>query len=227
MASHAREDVTVGLIVSRTVETVQANARAGMIFIAALSAIGILGDYLSVGGLSEEAVALGGVVRLLSAIATIVGSYLLMEAILDRAGLLSYRGSKRYFAFLGQSIVLAIGVMVGLVLLVVPGMILAVRWSLAQALLIGRGAKVFESMGESWRKTAGYGWRIFFAVLLVGVAFIVLLGVIFVFLGESSLAGIALSQIVGNAFTVVLSALGVSLLGLIDPAGDSLSEVFE
>ncbi|MDT8760501.1 glycerophosphoryl diester phosphodiesterase membrane domain-containing protein [Sphingomonas psychrotolerans] len=61
----------------------------------------------------------------------------------------------RAASFVGAGIVTALAVLVGTLLLVVPGIYLAARWLLVSPLIIGEGMTVSEAMRASWRRTAG------------------------------------------------------------------------
>jgi uncharacterized membrane protein len=75
-----------------------------------------------------------------------------------------------FWRFLGAHILLAIAVAIGFILLVVPGVILAVGLGFVPYLVVDRGARVVESLKESWRITKGYKWQLFlFGLALVGI----------------------------------------------------------
>ncbi|MBO0775526.1 MAG: hypothetical protein J2P34_04380 [Actinobacteria bacterium] len=72
------------------------------------------------------------------------------------------------------SILAAIGIVIGFVLLIVPGLILLTFWSLiVPAIVIGR-AGIFESFGRSYRTVRGFGWRVFGTYVLVFLILIAL-----------------------------------------------------
>ncbi len=72
------------------------------------------------------------------------------------------------------SILSAIGITAGLVLLIVPGLILLTFWSLiVPAIIIGQ-AGVFESFSRSWRTVRGYAWNVFGTYVLVFLILIAL-----------------------------------------------------
>jgi hypothetical protein len=68
------------------------------------------------------------------------------------------------------AILVALGMGVGLVLLVVPGLILAVAWSVAIPVRVIEHKPIFEVFGRSWQLTSGYRWPIFALFLIVGIA---------------------------------------------------------
>jgi len=76
-------------------------------------------------------------------------------------------------------ILLTIVVVVGLILLIVPGIFLAVRLSFVPFLVVDEGRGPVDAMTESFNRTAGHGWTIvgaaLLAILVVIVGFILLI----------------------------------------------------
>jgi hypothetical protein len=71
---------------------------------------------------------------------------------------------------LGVSLLTGIGVGVGLCLLVIPGLILFTRWSLAVPAVMIEGRTPREAMGRSRELVKGHGWQVFWVFLTVTVA---------------------------------------------------------
>jgi hypothetical protein len=81
----------------------------------------------------------------------------------------------------GASILAGIGVTIGLILLIVPGLILLTFWCLIVPFIVVGGSGVFEAFGNSWRTVRGYAWRVFgtyVLVFLILIAFGIVLGII-------------------------------------------------
>ncbi|GAC1366127.1 MAG: hypothetical protein NVSMB47_17410 [Polyangiales bacterium] len=79
-----------------------------------------------------------------------------------------------FLPYLALNLIVSMAVGVGMLLLVVPGVILALGWSLAEPLLVDRALGPIDALRESWRLTDGHKGALFvFALLVVGV---VLLG---------------------------------------------------
>lgn len=86
--------------------------------------------------------------------------YRLMRASLrdmDGGGALPRSGFGTFFILL---VVRDAAILIGL-LLVVPGLILMIRWWIAAPLLLDSELTIFEALGESWRRTEGHFWPIF------------------------------------------------------------------
>jgi hypothetical protein len=82
---------------------------------------------------------------------------------------------------IGASILAGIGVTIGLILLIVPGLVLLTFWCLIVPFIVLAGSGVFESFGNSWRTVRGYAWRVFgtyVLVVLILIAFTIALGLI-------------------------------------------------
>jgi hypothetical protein len=71
------------------------------------------------------------------------------------------------------SILASIGIAIGLVLIIVPGLILLTFWSLIVPWIVIGGAGPLESFGRSWRTVRGHGWGVFGTYVLVFLILIV------------------------------------------------------
>jgi membrane-anchored glycerophosphoryl diester phosphodiesterase (GDPDase) len=130
-------------------------------------------------------------------------------------------------SIIGVSYLSGIAIILGLVLFVIPGLILLVRWSLAIPIVLSERGGVIGALQESWRRTQGHFWPILGLLLVVYVPMVALLVVIAVVMGStdsvaSSIfvnAGVSLGLIVGWHSTVALFFAS-------DPPTQLLKEVF-
>jgi hypothetical protein len=79
------------------------------------------------------------------------------------------------------SILAGIATVIGLALLIVPGLILLTFWSLIVPCIVIARSGTFGSFGLSWRTVRGYAWRVFgtyVLVILIWIAFAIVLGLI-------------------------------------------------
>ncbi|HEX2110457.1 MAG TPA: hypothetical protein VHF67_02780 [Gaiellaceae bacterium] len=90
-------------------------------------------------------------------------------------------------------ILAAIGISIGLVLLIVPGLLLATWWLLIVPAIVLERRSTFEAFGRSRDLVRGSGWTVFGLIVLT---FVVLLG-----------AGIALGIVLGLALSPLPDAL--------------------
>jgi len=171
---------------------------------------------------------------LLSIIVSIV-VYLIMQAVIVRATFVYARGDGR--ASIGESIGAALpvlgpllvmiilfylGVMLGVFLLIVPGIILAVMWSVSTPALVVERLGATEALGRSRALTKGSRWKIFGLYLLTFIL-VVLLGLlmvgIFALIGinievdgtDIGLIGIAIASILEGLYNAFFAAIGTSL----------------
>jgi hypothetical protein len=86
---------------------------------------------------------------------------------------------------IGASILAGIGIAIGFILLIVPGLILLTYWCLIVPFIVIGRAGVFESFGRSMRTVRGYAWRVFgtyVLVFLILIAVAIVLGFILLLL---------------------------------------------
>jgi hypothetical protein len=128
------------------------------------------------------------------------------------------------FALLIPVTVIAIlsllGVGLGLVLLVAPGIILGVGWSVAVPVKVVERASIKDSFGRSWELTKGYRWKIFGLVLLYVLAVILFSVLITTISGVSLMRGSGLAnnipyvvlQWVQSVILTLFTAVGVTAI---------------
>lgn len=110
----------------------------------------------------------------------VFGSFLLQAAIvraavLDLSGRPASLGASLQAAvslvlpMLGLAIVAGFGILFGLLLLIVPGIMLYVMWSVAGPVLIQERTGVFDSLSRSAALTSGSRWRVFGLLIIVAL----------------------------------------------------------
>lgn len=145
---------------------------------------------------------------------------------------------------IGLSILLAIGVGIGFMLLIVPGAMLYMAWSVAAPALIEERGGIFGSFARSAELTKGARWKVFGVILILIVAYYLLsavLGVVGIasigaYDATNLIAGLPLSFLIANLVVGLLvnvfwgtvqASLYVELRDWKDgPATDRLEEVF-
>ncbi len=142
-------------------------------------------------------------------------------------------GKRRYGSAFIAGILGLLGICAGIVVLIVPGLYIAARWSLANALVIGEGLDGTESLRESWRRTESHAWTILICYLLLGLVFLggaIGFGVVIALAGGPAFEGSFAASLVGNALSGALSViaglLGCALYGLIGKPTAALDDVF-
>jgi hypothetical protein len=71
------------------------------------------------------------------------------------------------------SILASIGIEIGLILIIVPGLILLTFWSLIVPEIVVGGSGALDSFSRSWRTVRGYAWNVFGTFILVILILIV------------------------------------------------------
>jgi hypothetical protein len=111
------------------------------------------------------------------------------------------------------SILAGIGIAIGFVIIIVPGLILLTFWSLIVPSIVIGGAGILDSFAQSWRTVRGYAWHVFATyvlVFLILIAVEVVLGLILATL--PALARNFISSIVSGTLVAPFLALVVTLL---------------
>lgn len=81
---------------------------------------------------------------------------------------------KFLFPVLGMMIILMFGVMIGFILLVIPGILLLLGWYIAIPVLLVEKRGVTDSLGRSWELSKGYKRWILLVVIILSVISLVL-----------------------------------------------------
>ena len=113
---------------------------------------------------------------------------------------------------IGVSILAGLGIAIGFVLFIIPGLILLVIWSVVAPVMVLERPGVFAAFGRSRELVRGNGWAVFRVILIVGFAVILvslLVGVASVSLGS---IGRGLVQWAVNSAIAPVSALSASVL---------------
>jgi hypothetical protein len=120
-------------------------------------------------------------------------------------------------------ILFGIGVAIGLILIIVPGLILLTFWSVGAPAIVAEGAGPIQAFGRSWNLVRGNAWSVFGALivaLLIVIAIGIVLGVIATPIGNGA---IVVASIISGAITAPIFALAVSVM-FFDLGGGRVSE---
>jgi hypothetical protein len=211
MAIPAPRKLNVGKIVDKTLGVLEVNAVPALIYVLVLTAASVPITYASVG--STEVLPLLGGQLLRSAIGIVCG-YFLLVAMIRRTGLQS-RTEDVFIAYLGLMILYSLGVMLGFIAIILPGIFLLLRWSIAQPTLVARGTGIKAALGESWDRTNGHEITIFLAalaMLLLPIAVMIAVGAFF---EQGNLVRMIVSELATSAISLIFLSMGVALYGLI------------
>jgi len=109
------------------------------------------------------------------------------------------RGLSRFGAIVGLAILVGCGVWIGLILLIVPGIMFALRWSVALPACVVEGLGPLASMKRSAQLTKGHRWKLFGIFLLLWVVSALAGFLIGLLLRPAGVVGTQVVQAVWNA----------------------------
>ncbi|HCH23327.1 MAG TPA: hypothetical protein DE179_03425 [Oceanospirillaceae bacterium] len=105
--------------------------------------------------------------------------------------------------FILMELMMGFAVAAGMLLLIVPGIWVLVRLSLAPTFMVVQGAGALASLKQSWKYSRGYGWDLFFGLVVTTLVSIV--PSMFMLEGVDTSAGVlsnAVLSIVGSCLAV-------------------------
>lgn len=132
----------------------------------------------------------------------------------DTVGDLFSAAAPAILPLIAFGILFAIGVGIGFVLLIVPGLILLTFWSLGAPAIVVERVGPIEAFGRSWRLVRGEAWSVF-ATLLVVLLIVIGVGIVFGILATPIGDGEAatyVASIVSSAITAPIFALAVTIM---------------
>ncbi|HEV7937660.1 MAG TPA: YciC family protein [Solirubrobacteraceae bacterium] len=164
----------------------------------------------------------GGAVALVSLVALVVGTFyqgMVVELVRDIQDGRRDSSVEQLFRsvapvvlpLIGLSILLGIGVTIGFILIIIPGLFLITIWSVAAPSLVIERHGVFAAFGRSRELVRGHGWPVF-GVILVVVALTIVVGLIVAIIASGlGTVGVAIAQwildILLAPFTALISAV--------------------
>lgn len=212
----APRELKIGKIIDKTLAVLERNAVPAAIFVLVLTALCVPISYFAAG--STSPLRLAGAEVLRSALGIVAG-YFLLVAMLRRTGLYARADEDAFLPYIGLSVLSTLGVLLGFIALVIPGLFIMARWIIAPQLLVGRGAGVMQALGESWDRTRGNEFQIIGAALALLLVLIVVGIAVSILLEPDTLPRMIIAQLASSASSVVFLALGVALYGLIVGGG--------
>jgi uncharacterized membrane protein len=161
------------------------------------------GDPQTTGGAAQTfvAVIVGWILQFIGQAVILYGAFQAMRGRPVVIGDALRRGFSRFLSLLAISILVGLGVGIGFVLLIVPGIILALRWAVAVPACVVENLGPIDSMRRSAQLTKGHRWKIFGMGVLILVLFII--------------AIVIIGALVGMGVFVVPQGVGRGLLAAI------------
>lgn len=131
---------------------------------------------------------------------------------------------------LGISLLGLLGSGFGLLLFVVPGLILIIRWTLVMPLLLARDVPPMETFANSWERTSGSGWPIFALIAMFFVATTISSNIIVSIFEQTDvagrIAGALIDALITQAGAIASTGISVGAYRLLGPRHRMIEEVF-
>jgi hypothetical protein len=164
----------------------------------------------------------------------LVVQYYLIRHLVDRHGLRSADRLGGFGSFFVVGLITGLAVLLGFVLLIVPGIYLIARWSMVDAAVVAENRGFSDAMRRSWDATADNVLPIGLAILTISLPMIIGFAMMFTIGasgGEEAINGLGLSIVVNlllYASQISIWYFGVALYQLLlaGPAEAQLGEVF-
>lgn len=213
-------------IVEAFFKAVKENNGTILAFVAAIAAIYCAIDFMASGAGSSVA----------QIVISIFGQYLLTAKILaDRMR----PGGQRpaYGSILGASLLSGLGIIVGLIFLILPGIYLMGRYSIVTPVIVVEGKRATEALGVSWSRSEQSLMPLFVTYLIGGAIFVASFLAVGFASGVASASGggagqaidivkVVASNVVGSVISVLGWVLACAIYRLLTPADNSLKDVF-
>jgi hypothetical protein len=119
---------------------------------------------------------------------------------------------RRFLPIVGIAICTSIVVMLGTILLIVPGLMLLCMFYVSTPVCVAEQTGVFTSMSRSRFLTKGHRWQVFGMILVIGVGAFALGAIVGVSLAW---AGPTIAQIANSAVSAIVDAFGGVLMGVL------------
>lgn len=121
---------------------------------------------------------------------------------------------RRFLPMLALTILWVLGLMVGYILIVIPALIVLTMWSVSAPALVAEGIGPIAAFGRSRALTKGFRWPVFGALVLFGIVYLVVSGVL---QGGSTMGMITLYR-TSPAGAVALSVVMAGVMGIFNAA---------
>ena len=119
------------------------------------------------------------------------------------------RAFKKLLPLVGLGIVMAIGVGLGMILLIIPGIILYLMWIVATPVMMAEDRGIIDSLKRSAELTSGSKRKIIL-LLLIFFVLTIIFGLFVAFVGSLSTIFLAIITLVSNTITGALQGAGVA-----------------
>lgn len=116
------------------------------------------------------------------------------------------------WALIVFGVLASIGIGIGFLLIVIPGLILLTFWSVGAPAIVVEGIGPFDAFGRSWSLVKGNAWPVFGVLFVTFIIVLVVQGILSAIGGAIGDFGLLIAFIVGSAIAAPLYALVSSVL---------------
>ncbi|WP_427967836.1 hypothetical protein [Altererythrobacter sp.] len=191
-----------------------------IVVVGLLSLIGFGIDYVENASLSDQAYN----------IASFITGYYLTIEMLRKGGLLGEGLKAGIWTYFGISLLSGLAILFGALLLIIPGLVLLMRWLPAYGIALAEGTGVIESLEKSWGQTQGHFAALFIAFLVPVSMMVIGLGIYFLpeLISDPmvDIFSVVLANILLATFSATMTALGIASYSLLGGRFVEVSEVF-
>ncbi|WP_196161486.1 hypothetical protein [Reinekea sp. G2M2-21] len=96
------------------------------------------------------------------------------------------QGANLWFMIVLANVLFYVGVFTGLILLIIPGIFLMIRWSLVEQNIVLNQENPLEALRSSWKDTSDHFWLILFGGLILGIGVLLITTPISTFISNLS-----------------------------------------
>jgi hypothetical protein len=124
--------------------------------------------------------------------------------------------SKVLGPLLWTALLVGLGVFVGFLVFIIPGLILLTQWAVAAPVVVCELRTPFEALGRSRLLVRGHGWQVF-SVLVVTFLIVLIVDLLLASIANAVSGGdvsLAIAQLLGGALTAPIFALASAVLYL-------------
>lgn len=201
------------------------------IMVAALGYIAVYFVLMVPGGVYVDISDESGGPALLFSVVSISASYVLLIGMIARSGISEQGLRGSFWAYFGVAIVTGLATFIGFLLLVVPGIVLLVRWAPAYGYTLVEKQELSEALSNSWKTTGPYFWPILCTLLLTGAVMGGgMIGYMFFAFDDAGEYNLTIG-VLTNALTTLggaaMTAWGLAVYSLVKPDNGRLPQIFE
>lgn len=133
-------------------------------------------------------------------------------------------GLRNFLPLIGLSILFVLGVALGFVLIIVPGLMLLCAWCVAAPALVADRTGVIGAFGRSAELTRGNRWSIFGLLVIVWIVSIVIGSIVNAVLGVSAFGGdpLAVAEKLLSPFGIALAVLRQTITAVVISAATAV-----